>query len=333
MGIDAGGSRTRALAARPDGTVVGHGTAGPANVLQLGMERARAAVLAAADEALARGGVSREGGEPLAAVFVGMAGAGAVADQEIMAGLLDLDLRAAKGRCRVDHDMRIALAGAFPGGPGVVLIAGTGSVCFGCGADGRTWRAGGYGPVLDDGGSGTWLGTEALRACVRWGDGRGRETPVVVAVRARLGLATSRDVLRFHREHAADRGKIASLAPLVVEAADGGDAVAAEIVSRGAGELALMVEAVWRGLALAGGEDARLAGVGGLLECESGYRRAVAAAVAERLPGVALQRPRLDACAGAVLLALEAAGAQASAEETLANLSTSAAAVRASGGA
>ena len=189
-----------------------------------------------------------------------------------------------------------------------MLVAGTGSVCFGRLADGRSWRAGGLGPSLDDGGSGHWIGMQALRVLVRVADGRAPLSPFVDVVAAKLGTRASRDVLRLVCSSGNDHTRIAALAPVVLAAAAAGDVVANDIAQRGAAELAAMAEAVLRNLGLDRIGAAHLAAAGGLLENETGYRRMVAAEVARRVPGARLKRAVLPPCAGAVMLALGLTG-------------------------
>ncbi len=113
---------------------------------------------------------------PVVAAALGIAGVATDGERGTVRAALDPLSLAPAGSVRIEHDLRIAQAGAFVGGPGIVLIAGTGSCCYGRAADGREWRAGGWGGRLDDGGSATALGLAAVRAAIRAGDGRGPAT-------------------------------------------------------------------------------------------------------------------------------------------------------------
>jgi N-acetylglucosamine kinase-like BadF-type ATPase len=241
-------------------------------------------------------------------IVAGVAGAGAFEDQRALGTALAADFGSDPASCRVEHDLRIALVGALGGRPGAVLVVGTGSACFGATADGRTWKAGGWGAVLDDGGSGHWLGMQALRAVVRAADGRGGESVLVEAVSARTGLNTPRAIINALGTDRLSPEKMAALAPDVLAAAGNGDAVAIEVVSRGANELSAMAAAVWSKLDLGTDATAALAGTGSVLEKSPVYREACARALAKALPGIALSEPHLTGVAGAVLLALQVAG-------------------------
>lgn len=308
LGVDGGGSHTRAWIAHEDGTIVGRGIAGPSNVHVLGVDASRRVIVEAVSASWRAMGAPGERPCGFRSVFAGVAGAGAFEDQRALASALAADFGLDPANCRVDHDLRIALAGALGGRPGAVLVSGTGSACFGVRTDGRSWKSGGWGAQLDDGGSGHWLGLQALRAVVRAADGRGVESSLTAAVAARTGLSEPRPIIQALSGGALTREAVAALAPDVLAAAESGDRVAEDIVARGAEELAAMVAAVWRALDLTNERDAALAGTGSVLEKGLVYRRACAAALARVLPGVVLAEPHLPAVAGAVLLALQVAG-------------------------
>jgi len=128
---------------------------------------------------------------------------------------------------RVISDAEAALAGAFVGGPGVVVIAGTGSVAIGKGRDGRLLRAGGFGHIFGDRGGGFWLAREAISKALEAREGIGEETSLVKILRGE-----PRDfVLDLMREDTPRR--VAALAPLVIELAEEGDRIALGIVGEG----------------------------------------------------------------------------------------------------
>src|SRR5437899_3312839 len=156
IGIDAGGSRTTAVAADGSGAVLARAEAGPGAVRPGRASVAAAAVFAAARDALQRARVPA----PAAAMVVGAAGVGHPAERDaLQAALEGCGLSA---RLAVTTDAEIALAGAFDQGPGIVILAGTGSVAWARLPDGTTARSGGLGPVLGDRGSGHDPGREAL---------------------------------------------------------------------------------------------------------------------------------------------------------------------------
>jgi N-acetylglucosamine kinase-like BadF-type ATPase len=230
LGIDIGGSHSRAV------TVVGDevmaSSEGPAaNPAAVGLDTARGAL----DELLR--GLGSTGA--IGTVCAGAAGADGPWASGLLAGVLGELLPAAQ--VEVVNDARLPLA-AMGLDAGVVLIAGTGSICVGWGADGRQERAGGWGHLLGDEGSGYWVAREAVRSLLVARD-RGR--PLGSMHRRLLdasGIPDPLDLLhRLHEEHRPDRWAL--LAPLVLKEADH-DMQAQLIVERAAGQLAEMASTV-----------------------------------------------------------------------------------------
>jgi N-acetylglucosamine kinase-like BadF-type ATPase len=200
----------------------------------------------------------------LAAIFplldgVGDDGLAEVADVGVGAAGADSDRDAALATARrlredsrfVRPDVTVAVAsdvlaahlGAFSGGPGTVLIAGTGAVAYRLGPDGVAARADGYGPWLGDEGSGRWLGQAGLQAALRSGDGRGPATALEEDAKA-LGDG---DLAALPRRIAAGPDaprRLAAFAPAVLRRAREGDGIARELVADAAARLAATAAAV-----------------------------------------------------------------------------------------
>ena len=135
-----------------------------------------------------------------------------------------------------NHDLRIALAGALGGDAGIVIVAGTGSAAYGRTEDGQSWQAGGWGWLMDDPGSGYWLGRRALRAIAEEADDRGKPTSLTNLIVQQMGLNSIRelrDKLYGPKKTVTPIQKITGLAPLVTSAAEDGDQVAKENLERG----------------------------------------------------------------------------------------------------
>jgi N-acetylglucosamine kinase-like BadF-type ATPase len=158
----------------------------------------------------------------------------------------------------VGDDTDAALAGAFAGRPGIVVIAGTGSGAAGRDATGRTVRVGGHGFLLGDEGGGYWIGREAVRAALRAADGTGPPTALIAVVERTFGSLAGAEQ-EVHR-HPTDRGLLSRLVPDVAAAAD---AEAARILAGAAAYLAELAEAVRTRL----GTDLPVAGAGGIFDC------------------------------------------------------------------
>ena len=204
------------------------------------------------------------------------------------------------GRLILRGDHEIALRGAITGAGGI-LIAGTGSICCGVDENGRFARVGGWGHLIDDGGSGYAIGRDALALTVRGEDGRAPRGALHDTVLRRTGAADARGIVEF-TYHGASKAEVAALAAEVLRLAVQGDAQSAAILRREAEELRELVSALARELAIA---QPRIALMGGLLAEENVYREAVCAALSGMAQPV---RPLHDALWGAAQLAFEALG-------------------------
>jgi N-acetylglucosamine kinase-like BadF-type ATPase len=148
----------------------------------------------------------------------------------------------------ITHDAEIALTGATAGAPGIIVIAGTGSMAFGRNSAGRTARAGGWGYVFGDEGGGFDIARQALRAALRMEEGWGPKTSLRDSL---LNATSSKDAnTLLHRLYASEfsRPEVAALSQLVTECAENGDTVALEILREAAAALSLYVEGVHRNL-------------------------------------------------------------------------------------
>ena len=197
-------------------------------------------------------------------------------------------------------DQQTALYGALGGPGGIVLIAGTGSICYGQSTDGREARSGGWGSLMDDEGGGFALGRDALAAVVRAEDGRIAPTVLHDAVFKALQVGAVRELIGKIYAPGFGKREVAALAPLVGAAAEQGDAAALQIVEKAGRELALLVRPVAEKLGL---QSARIAFAGSVLQKCAPVRSAAQAQLQTLLPQLTLAEPQGDAAAGAVLLA------------------------------
>jgi len=209
-----------------------------------------------------------------------------------------------EGGLHIFGDHEAALYGALNGREGMLLIAGTGSICCGRSASGEFARTGGFGHLIDDEGSGYSIGRSLLAAAVRASDGRGPATVITRLLAEWHGLASPADIVGF--VYAADTGKkeIAALAPLLTEACDLQDAVAHGIAIHSAAALVDLVAALARRLSLA---ESRLALAGSVLLKSPYVRAAFGRQLETALPPLRTVSPQLGAAAGAAHLALQLA--------------------------
>ncbi len=205
---------------------------------------------------------------------------------------------------KVTHDAEIALSGATEGEPGIVMIAGTGSMAFGRNSEGRTARAGGWGYLVGDEGGGFDISRRALRAALQFEEGWGPATSLHRELLTRTGAASANDLL--HRCYASiSRYEFAALAPLVNECAEAGDQVAEHILVNAARALRSYVQGVHRNV-FAASEPVRVSYIGGVFKSAK-LRKAFSSYVHEWL-GCDTVSPRLSPAAGAVIEALRMDG-------------------------
>ncbi len=298
LGVDGGQSSTTALIGDQTGRVLGVGRAGPCN--HVGAAEGRTKFVNAMTESLRSAREAAGLGPSVRFASACLGFSGGPADKEALVHeLIPSD------RVLVTDDARIALAGATGGQPGVVIIAGTGSIAFGRNARGRTARAGGWGYIFGDEGGAFDLARQALRAALRAEEGWGPPT----ALRASfLHAAGARDVNELlHRFYTTEypHPKIAEFAKLVSAAADSGDAVALSILEHAAQQLAGFAAAV-RAQLFERGEDTLVSYLGGVFRSRPLLDRF--RAVVEAEPGNRVAPPVYGPAAGALLEAYRAAG-------------------------
>lgn len=279
-----------------DGTVVGRGRAGSGNIDDVGavgvVQSARSAIAAA----MAQSPASLD----VVAQHWGVAGVVSDSDRELVLSAArdaDRDLAALS----VGHDAEVALAGAFEGREGIVLIAGTGAACFGRSARGAKALVSGWGPLVGDEGGAHWIAIQALGAVSRAADGRGPETRLTGALLDALRVDADRDILRRIHRAEASRSDIAALAPVVAGCARAGDPSAMAILQRAAAELAFAVSVAAERTGLT---EPEVATVGGAVSAEP-LDELFARALRARVPGARLVAPRADPAVGAARLALD----------------------------
>jgi N-acetylmuramic acid 6-phosphate etherase len=250
MGIDGGGSKTLALLAGEDGQLIGRGLAGPSNFQLVGIPAARAALQDALRLAFHSASVPDQ---RLAALCLGMAGVSRPGDRKWLDDWLATSAsEQIADRVEIVTDGALLLWAGTPEGWGVGVISGTGSIAMGCRPDGRWARAGGWGPQMGDEGSAYALGWAALHAITQAADGRGPVTRLTGLVLETWGLPDAASLVGYIYQQSESHTRIASLGPLVSQAASEGDMVALEIQAQAAADLAKMAVSVARQLGFTG---------------------------------------------------------------------------------
>lgn len=322
VAADGGGSQTRLWLLDREGRVLGRGQGGTSNPTAAGVAAAVQAIAEAARQAgleLPAGSSPSDGGAapgrgpvsgswPAHAVAVAVLALAGVSREPEKS-----QMREAVGRLFpaaqvvVVHDGVAALMAGTLGEPGVLLLAGTGSLALALGPDGQEVRAGGWGYLLGDEGSGYWIGREAIRAALRAEDGRGPQTSLTRRLCQAAGVGHISDLVGPVHRGEWNRAWIASLARDVMEAALQGDEVASGIIDGAAGELALLVRAVCaRAGFLSGLDPVPTVTAGGLFRMGEAWLDRVARALAREAPRARLVGRVEEPVVGAAYLALKA---------------------------
>jgi len=302
VGVDGGGTTTKAVVTDSSGRVLGRARAAGCNPLVVGFDVATGRVVEAVERALQAAGVAAR---DLRALCAGIAGAGRQRERE------EIRSRLARKFCGaeifVEHDAAIALAGATCLKAGVVVIAGTGSIAYGRNEDGETARAGGWGRIAGDEGSAYWLGKRLLQGVFRAYDGRSPSTVAVRLLLERLRFGSVEELASYLWLFEREPERVAALAPIVGEAARLGDAFARELLEEAGRLLAELASAVIRTLHM---QNARfeVAYCGGVFAQRGFLLNAFTDYVLRTAKAVSIIEPRLPAVFGAVLLAAERVG-------------------------
>jgi N-acetylglucosamine kinase-like BadF-type ATPase len=290
LGIDGGQSSTTAVIGDANGRVIGYGRGGPCNHVKTGDGRDKFvnAILGCVGAAESQAGLTKPA---YAAACAGFSGGPADKD-----ALLRETVTAAAWL--ITNDALIALTGATAGEPGIITIAGTGSIAYGRNAQGRIARAGGWGYVFGDEGGGFDLTRQALRAALRQHEGWGPATVLHDWLLRETGATDANDLL--HRFYTTDypRPRIAAFSRLVDEAAAQGDGEAIRILEEAAAHLAAYANAARRQL-FTTGERALVAPIGGVWQSARLKQRFQA--IVEETAGNECVEAKLGPAAGALL--------------------------------
>ena len=297
IGIDGGGTHSSAAAVWPDGRIAATVSGGGMNFHNDGVETVRRRL----EEVV--GALCARAGAPAERICAGLAALDGPADGETRA-LFASDAWPADA-LDLQSDAEIALMGCTLGGPGMIVICGTGSMLLLRDREGRRHVSGGWGYLLEDAGSGFTLAREALLAIAAEADGMGPVSGLTPAALAYFGAETPRGLIG--RVYAPDCGpdRIAGFARFVLEAADGGNRTASEILQRNMARLASQAAQLLR---TAPGVT-RTGIYGGIFAHSAAARRAFTEALQAEMPEAGVGAPALPPQLGAVVHLLSREGA------------------------
>jgi len=254
LGVDGGGTNTRALLATAAGEVIGRGAAAGSNPRAVGFSAATAAIRTAIDEALASAGLSSglpsglPAGTRLGAICLGIAGVGRPPHKAEMEAWIRATGLAE--RTLVVNDIEPILAAGTPDGWGVALICGTGSSCFARSPSGERLQVGGWGYLLGDEGSGYDIALRALRLATQTADGRANAHALLAAILAEWGLKEPGELITHVYEGGLGRPELAALTRPLLALVDAGEKEAQALIDRAATDLAHIAKTAARRLGL-----------------------------------------------------------------------------------
>lgn len=262
VGIDAGGSKTRVIVMQADNRkILGEAYGTGANFQQLGA--AGSAKVIAETCKLALDPVLLWEDREKVDIKIGAGVAGCGREEEKLALRRELSQLMVFDELIIEDDGKTALLSAWKGKAGIVLIVGTGSIAYALDNNGVFYRAGGWGPVLGDAGSGCWLGLRSIGQALKRADRQGKEDKLNFLLDNLNDDVNNRDQLIsfIYQNGSIPRKELASLAPMILDQAEKEDPFFLEIVEAGANELAAEVIGLTMKLAV---EDRRIALAGGL---------------------------------------------------------------------
>ncbi len=297
-GWDGGATKTAVRLVDESGSFLSESAFGPMNLNGVPAEIVRQSITDGVSRmAQGPGGINACGG-----LVIGVAG---VSNASVRSEI-EADVRNAgfSGPLKLLGDQEIALHGAIRGA-GAVLIAGTGSVCFGLAPDGAFFRTGGRGHLIDDGGSGYAIGRDILSAVIRAEDGRLPPTCLTGLVYQALGIDSPEGIVTWIYAPTTGKKEVAALAPLLLEALEQNDDAADAIRQKAIRDLVDMVTAAWKKAGMTGGG---LALTGSILQRFSAIRQGVISSLNSALPALQVGDPRGTPAEGAASLALQLFG-------------------------
>ncbi len=299
LGVDGGGTKTNIALMNEVGEIEAEGDGGPSNPLRVGVETAVANITKAIDSACDTGGISRG---DIVSVTLGLAG---VRRRDIRERVHDSFVtRYRIKKTYVTTDADIALYGTTLGKAGLVVIAGTGSICIGIDDLGEKVIAGGWGPVAGDEGGGRGIAGEALHLVAKASDGRGEMTKLSERAAEYFRASNVENLIGAIYAPNMDNSRIAGFAKLVVETALDGDKIAIEILTDAGRELGNAAVAVIKKLGLQD-RDIPIGCVGSIFNAGRLLTDPMKEVIAKVAPKASLADPYMPPSHAAALMAFQ----------------------------
>ncbi|HBO58078.1 MAG TPA: hypothetical protein DD622_06515 [Opitutae bacterium] len=289
LGVDGGGSKTRAWLADEKGTVLGRGNTGTANINYTTRTSAVAAIRAACTQAFRSARVTES---KVSGAWLGLAGMARACDRDWMKEQFsELAIK-----IEVSDDLHIAHCGGLAGDPGIVLVAGTGSACYGRNYTGQTWRCGGWGSLADDAGSASWLSQRAFQLAARQADGRATGNAIKDVVFDFLKIKNSEDFSQA--VEGLSRYSRAQICPKLSSLYFEGDPLVKKLYKEAALALTEMITVTARQLEFS---SPNVILSGAIASSKGPLHSLLCKELEKRLPTIQLCEPLYSPCAGAIM--------------------------------
>ncbi len=240
-GIDGGGTNTRAVLMNELGEILGTGQSGASSIDTVILKETEENIILALNNAWTNSKIIKK---KLDYLVIGLGGVSTEKDLEIIKKLFSKYNLIENNKIRIVNDAEIALYGGLSGEAGILLISGTGSVCYGKNINDVTFRSGGWGYIADDEGSGYYFGLKAISHMLKCFDGRNEKDLLARRIKEYLNEDDEFIINKMLYEKKLNRTEIAQLSKVVIECADEGEISAIEILNNGIDALINMVKAV-----------------------------------------------------------------------------------------
>ena len=297
--FDCGATKTECALADINGNILYTTTGGAANFLVTGTDETSRIILSLLNDCIRKFNTDYS---EIEQIVIGAAGAGRKKDAEKLESSLhkifstdEIKIKSLK----VVSDAQIALQGAFPNEAGCILIAGTGSIIYGKDENGNIYRAGGFGRLLGDEGSGFSIGRKGLKAAAKYFDGRGDETLIFKLIEEKYSINSADELItKVYKENF----NIPSIAEVVINAAENKDQTAHQILLEETEELIHHISTMMKKMNV---NDLRISFAGSLISNKNIYSEMLRDKITTSLPSVKIVTPKHSPIEGAIILAKE----------------------------
>ena len=297
IGIDGGGTKTKLKIADESGNVLYENAGSAANINSIGVNGVRNNLYNLISESIKKSSISLDN---CSGICIGTAGVDRPYDKKIIENMISSF--GFSGKIIVTNDAEIALYGGLLRYDGIIIISGTGSICYGRNNSGETYRSGGWGHIIGDEGSGYDIGVKALKAAVRSYDGRDEKTILLDLILDTLKIDTIDDLIKFIYRSGKGKKEISELAKVVNCAYLSGDKTSERILNESAYELFLCAGTVIKKLGFHNEHAYLTYGGSTINNCSYLFNR-FSSLINQNYPHIEIVPMKNDSAYGAILLA------------------------------